>query len=73
MSIPSDTLAQPAAYQATNLLMPNSEIQPTTTIRQKLSNGLNQWKTFWFKPSDPLMLAVIRLLTAGLLFYNLCV
>lgn len=46
---------------------------PAFSLRQKLTSGLNQWKAFWFEPSDPLMLAIIRILTAGMLFYNLCV
>lgn len=44
-----------------------------TTAKQTVSNVVDQWVKFWFEPSDPLMLCVIRLLTAGMLFYNLCV
>ncbi|MEP3481814.1 MAG: HTTM domain-containing protein [Fuerstiella sp.] len=53
--------------------MTQHHVESSTSILQKLKYGLSQWKKFWFEPSDPLMLGIIRLLTAGMLFYNLCI
>lgn len=50
-----------------------SESRSASALREKLVGGVNQWVKFWFEPSDPLMLCIIRLLTAGMLFYNLCI
>jgi len=38
-----------------------------------LSDAWSQWREFWFKPADPLMLGVIRILTGLMLTYNLLV
>ena len=70
MPIPSESPALPAAMQAS---MTHHHVESSTSISQKLSYGFSQWKKFWFAPSDPLMLGIIRLLTAGMLFYNLCI
>lgn len=37
------------------------------------TEAVNAWNRFWFEPADPLMLGVIRILTAWMLFYNLAV
>lgn len=39
----------------------------------KGKSAVGVWTRFWFEPSDPLTLCVIRILTAGMLFYNLCI
>jgi len=43
------------------------------SIRQFVSDCLNGWHRFWFEPTDPLMLGIIRLLTGWMLFYNLLI
>lgn len=73
MPIQPDTSAMPATHQTAQSVLSHDPTEPSMTIKQKLGYGLSQWKKFWFEPTDPLMLGVIRLLTAGMLFYNLCI
>lgn len=73
MSTEPDTSAMPQTLHSVESAVPTDVVVPSATVAQKVSFGLSQWKKFWFDPTDPLMLSIIRLLTAGMLFYNLCV
>lgn len=40
---------------------------------ESVQEAIQGWKTFWFRPADPFLLGMIRLLTGWMLVYNLLV
>ena len=42
-------------------------------LTNSCTSALNAWHDFWFRPVDPLMIGLIRLLTGWMLLYNLLV
>lgn len=44
-----------------------------TSLFRGLQDFAGGWQTFWFRPADPYMLGIIRLLTGWMLVYNLLV
>ncbi len=42
-------------------------------FRNAVRQAVDAWDQFWFKPTDPLMLGIIRLLCGWMLFYNLLI
>ncbi len=44
-----------------------------STVADSWQRVLNAWHQFWFRPIDPLMIGIIRMLTGWMLLYNLLV
>ena len=44
-----------------------------SSVGQVIGDATAAWHRFWFEPADPFLLCVLRLLTGGMLFYNLLV